>query len=259
MSESAKLKITLMGTGTSHGIPMIACKCPVCTSSDPRDRRYRCCVKLEFDGKIIVIDTPPEFRLQCLAHNVEKIDAVLFTHTHADHVFGLDDTRRFSAIYNREIACYGSAKTVASLKRIFPYAFDNQTPEISERPKLTAVEVTSPFDLCGRTIVPLELHHGCQTILGYRVGNFAYCTDCSEIPEATYEKLHGLDTLILDALRYTPHPTHFNVNQAIDAAKRINARQTFFTHIAHEISHADLESRLPENIHLGYDGLTFLV
>jgi phosphoribosyl 1,2-cyclic phosphate phosphodiesterase len=257
MSGSGKLKITLMGTGTSHGIPMIACKCPVCTSSDPHDQRYRCCVKVEFGNSIIVIDTPPEFRLQCLAHDVPKIDAVLFTHTHADHVFGLDDTRRFSAIHHCEIVCYGSARTVASLKRIFPYAFDNEEPEVSERPKLSAVAVSEPFDLFGQTIIPLELYHGRQSILGYRIDDFAYCTDCSDIPEATYEKLKGVDTLILDALRYTPHPTHFNVDQALVAAKRIGARQTYFTHIAHEIRHADLESKLPKNISLGYDGLSF--
>ena len=259
MSGSGKLKITLMGTGTSHGIPMIACKCPVCTSCDSRDRRYRCCARVEFEDKVLIIDTPPEFRLQCLTYDVVKIDAILFTHTHADHIFGLDDTRRFTAIYDRAIRCYGSARTVASLKSIFPYAFDRESPMISERPQLCAVEVSESFDLFGRTIIPLELYHGRLSILGYRIGNFAYCTDCSEIPEATYDKLRGLDTLVLGALRYTPHPTHFNVEAALAAAGRIGARQTYFTHIAHEISHADLESRLPRHIRLGFDGLSFEV
>jgi phosphoribosyl 1,2-cyclic phosphate phosphodiesterase len=256
MADREKLKITFMGTGTSHGVPMIGCQCPVCTSTDPRDRRNRCCLKLEFDGRVVIIDTPPEFRLQCIANDVRRLDAILFTHTHADHIFGLDDTRRFTALQREPIDCYGSPRTLRSLKTVFSYAFDLETPEISERPRLQAREIDGPFDLFGREVIPLEISHGCQKILGFRIGPLAYCTDCSVIPDETLEKLRDLDTLILGCLRYTPHPTHFNVDQALAAAEKIGARRTFFTHIAHEIAHADLEARLPETIRLAHDGLS---
>jgi len=255
MSDDKLLKITFLGTGTSHGIPMIACDCPVCTSDDSRDRRHRSSIMLEFGGGVAVIDTTPEFRLQCVRHDVRRVDALLFTHTHADHIFGLDDIRRFCAIQKQRIPCYGSAKTLESLKRVFIYAFEYDRPIYSEIPYLTAVEVTEPFELFGRRVQPIELFHGRTTVFGYRIGNFAYCTDCSQIPPTSMDQLQNLDVLVLDALRYTPHPTHFNLDQAIEAAQKINAKKTYFTHIAHEIKHAETESKLPENIFLSYDGL----
>lgn len=259
MNVTENIKITFMGTGTSHGIPMIACRCPVCTSDDSRDRRHRCSVMMEFGVGVMIIDTPPEFRLQCIARHVMKIDTLLFTHTHADHIFGLDDIRRFCAIQKQRIPCYGSPRTIKSLQTVFSYAFNADRPIYSEIPYLTAMEIDGPFDLFGKQVIPLTLYHGNDTILGFRVDNFAYCTDCSHIPTETLEKLQGLDLLVLDALRYTPHPTHFNLEQALAAAKTIQAKQTYFTHIAHEIKHADLEPKLPESIHLSYDGLQLTV
>ena len=234
---------------------MIACSCPVCTSPDPRDKRNRCSLMLEYDEKVVVVDTAPEFRLQCVALGIQRVDALLFTHTHADHIFGLDDVRRFCSIHGRPIPCYGTAKTIRSLKTIFSYAFDFDRPIYSEIPRLEAREVAGPFDLFGREVIPLELMHGREVVLGFRIGSFAYCTDCSAIPDRTMEQLRGLDVLVLDALRYTPHPTHFNVDQALAAAGRIGAKKTYLTHIAHEILHADLAGKLPESVFLAYDGL----
>ncbi|MFA5864637.1 MAG: MBL fold metallo-hydrolase [Phycisphaerae bacterium] len=254
MSNDEKIRITFLGTGTSHGIPMIACRCPVCASDDSRDKRHRSSLMVEYGGGVIIIDTTPEFRLQCLANNITRVDAILYTHTHADHIFGLDDLRRFTAMQNQKIPCYGSPKTIKTLKTIFPYAFGHTGIVYSEIPNLLDVEVTGPFEFFGKTIIPLELCHGWDKVLGFRIENIAYCTDCSEIPPAAMDQLHGLDILILDALRYTPHPTHFNLDQALIAAQKINARKTYLTHIAHEIKHADLETKLPANIFLSYDG-----
>jgi phosphoribosyl 1,2-cyclic phosphate phosphodiesterase len=255
MAGDGTLRITFLGTGTSHGIPMIGCQCPICTSGDPRDKRNRCGILIEFDGKVVAVDTPPEFRLACLANKVTHLDAILFTHTHADHIFGLDDTRRFTALQMHPIQCFGSERTIHSLKTIFAYAFDLKTIAISEQPRLEGVKIDGPFELFGRRFLPVDLFHGPNKIFGYRIGNFAYCTDCSRIPDETFEKLQNLDVLVLDALRFTPHPTHFTVDEAVAAAKKIKAHTTYFTHIAHEICHADLESKLPKNIHLAYDGL----
>jgi phosphoribosyl 1,2-cyclic phosphate phosphodiesterase len=249
------VKLTFMGTGTSHGIPMVACKCPVCTSTDPRDRRDRCCLMLEYGGKSLIVDTPPEFRLQCVANEVARVDALFFTHAHADHIFGLDDIRRYCAIQQQILPVYGSPKTVRSLRTVFPYAFDRSRPLVSEVPHLESVEVTGPFELFGKTVLPLELDHGPVRVLGFRIDDFAYCTDCNGIPPATMDRMRGLDVLVLDALRYSPHPTHFTVEQALEIAGRIDARRTYLTHIAHEIRHADLEAKLPPNTFLSYDRL----
>lgn len=259
MPTIEKLKITFMGTGTSHGVPMIGCDCPVCTSTDPRDRRGRCCLLVEYNGAAIVIDTPPEFRLQCVANRVRRVDAVLFTHTHADHIFGLDDIRRYCAMQRQYIPVYGTPQTIRSLRTIFAYAFDHTRPIVSEVPYLAAVEINGPFDLAGKTVIPLDLEHGKSHVLGFRIDDFAYCTDCNRIPAATMDRMRGLDTLVLDGLRYTPHPTHFNLEEAVAVARQLNARRTYFTHIAHEICHADLERKLPPNVFLSHDGLQLTV
>lgn len=248
------MRVILMGTGTSHGIPMIGCDCAVCTSTDPRDRRTRTSIVIEVQGRAILVDTSPELRLQCLACGVRRIDAVLYTHQHADHITGLDDLRRFNALQRTALNCYANRETAAVLQQMFPYAFRNDPDYPSAKPDLRLVEVEGPFEACGIAVTPVPLLHGRMPIFGYRIGRFAYCTDCSTIPAASMALLEDLDVLVLDALRLRPHPTHFNLDQAVEAARRIGARRTFFTHIAHELLHAETNARLPEGMALGHDG-----
>lgn len=232
---------------------MIGCDCPVCTSSDPRDKRTRSSVVVQWEAGSILIDTTPEMRIQCLANNVSRVDAVLFTHAHADHVTGLDDLRRFNWLQRAPLTCYGDADTLATIERMFPYAFDHKSPYISSKPQLHLEVINGTLELFGERIVPIPLFHGPMPVLGFRFGSFAYCTDCSVVPESSMELLRDLDVLVLDALRHKPHPTHFTLEQAVEAAGRINAKQTFFTHIAHELGHASTNAALPPNMQLGYD------
>lgn len=250
----SRIRVILLGTGTSHGIPMIACDCPVCTSSDPRDRRTRTSVLVETAGKSLLIDTTPELRIQCLACNVRRVDAVLFTHDHADHVVGLDDLRRFNALQKQILTCYGNEATLTTLRHMFSYAFRDDPDYPSAKPLLATERVDGPFEAAGIPVTPVPLLHGQMPVLGYRIGRFAYCTDVSRIPEASMRLLEGLDVLILDGLRRRPHPTHFNLEQAVEAAGRIGAGKTFFTHIAHELGHEETNAGLPEGMALGYDG-----
>lgn len=250
------MNVRFLGTGTSHGIPMIACDCSICTSSDPRDKRTRSSALIEYAGKSVLIDTTPELRLQCIANNVRRVDAVLFTHVHADHVTGLDDLRRFNEVLRAPLPCYGNKATLDHLQRMFPYAFTFEPRYPSAKPTLLPIEVNGPFDLFGHGVTPIELIHGPACVLGYRIGRFAYCTDCSDIPLDSQENLRDLDVLVLDALRIRPHPTHLSLSQAIAWAGRIGARRTLFTHIAHEILHADIQPTLPVGMELAYDGMT---
>jgi phosphoribosyl 1,2-cyclic phosphate phosphodiesterase len=250
----SSLRVTILGSGTSHGVPMIGCDCPICTSSDPRDKRTRSSIYIETTGRCLLIDTTPELRLQCLACDVRRVDAVLFTHAHADHVTGLDDLRRFNWLQGEPLTCYADARTGHVLQRMFPYAFDHTEHYVSAKPQLHIAEITGPFELFGTPIQPIPLLHGDLPVLGFRVGRFAYCTDCSRIPDESFELLRDLDVLVLDALRRRAHPTHFNLESAVDAASRIAAGQTFFTHIAHELGHAATNAELPAGMALAYDG-----
>lgn len=250
------MEVVILGSGTSHGVPMIGCPCPVCLSDDPRDRRTRPSIFIRCGGTRVLVDTTPELRLQCLSNGIESVDAVLFTHHHADHVVGLDDLRRFNWINRAPVPCCGSPRTLKNLQRMFAYAFDAAADSPHSRPHLTLIEVdTHAFDVLGVSVTPVPLMHGPLPVLGFRVGGFAYCTDCSEIPLDSFALLRDLDVLVLDALRLTPHPTHFNLDQAIEAARRIGARQTYFTHIAHEIGHAAVDAGLPDGMNLAHDGL----
>ncbi|MFQ5501333.1 MAG: MBL fold metallo-hydrolase [Phycisphaerae bacterium] len=249
-----ELTITVLGSGTSHGMPMIACDCPHCTSTDPHDQRTRPSVTIRYDDTTILVDTSPEFRLQCLANDVRRVDAVLYTHFHVDHVAGLDDLRRFSALQDEPIPCFAQAATLERLRRMFPYVLDPQGTHPSSVPRLSLRLIEGPFEIADRTITPIPLMHGKLPVLGFRVGHFAYCTDVNEIPEASWPLLKGLDVLILDALRKRPHPTHFNLEQAVDHAQRIGARETYFTHIAHELGHEETNRDLPDGMALAYDG-----
>ncbi len=249
------LTLTILGSGTSHGIPMIGCHCPVCTSSDPRDRRTRCSALFRYAGRCVLVDASPELRLQCLACGVEHVDAVLFTHAHADHVAGLDDLRIFSQRSGRALPVYGTRETLERLRSAYAYAFEHDPDYPSAKPQLEPRVIEGPFELFGTTVVPVPYRHGSLRVLGYRIGRIAYCPDCSAIPDDARKRLTGLDVLVLDALRRRPHPTHFNLEQAVAEARRISARRTWFTHIAHELGHRQTNAELPPGMELAYDGL----
>ena len=248
------LRVIVLGSGTSHGIPMIGCDCAVCRSPDPRDQRTRTSIVIQANEHPILVDTTPELRLQCLACHVTRVEAVLFTHHHADHVAGLDDLRRFNALQGTPLTCYADRTTAQELQRMFPYAFQHTPDYPSAKPHLNLARIDGPFDLFGTRITPLPLMHGPSPVLGFRVGPFANCTDCSFIPDESFALLENLEVLILDGLRRRPHPTHFNLQQAIEAARRIGARQTYFTHIAHELPHEATNKELPPGMALAYDG-----
>ena len=252
------MRVTMLGSGTSTGVPVIGCTCSVCTSDNPRNKRWRAGLRLELEHGVALVDTPTDFRAQALRYGVHRVDAVLFTHAHADHVFGLDDLRIFNFRQRTAIKCYASAPTLAMLRRYFAYAFEDGQ-EGGGKPVLDLVEVHAPFDLLGRRIVPVPVWHGELEVYGYRLGDFAYVTDCSRIPEESFRLLEGVRTLVLGALRYRPHPTHFTVEEAAAAAARIGAERTFLTHLAHDIDHDAPASPLPPGVHFGYDGLTLEV
>jgi phosphoribosyl 1,2-cyclic phosphate phosphodiesterase len=254
MSEPG-LAITVLGSGTSHGVPMIACDCAVCTSNDPRDKRMRPSILVQKQSTSLLVDTTPELRLQCLANEVHDIDAVLYTHYHVDHVAGLDDLRRFSAMHEAAIPCFGQQDTLDRLRAMFPYVFDAPGTHPSAVPRLALRAIDGPFEIGDCVVTPIPLLHGSMPVLGFRMGRFAYCTDVSEIPAQSWSSLRDLDVLILDALRRRPHPTHFNLEQAVEHAEKIGAARTYFTHIAHEMGHAETNASLPDGMELAYDGL----
>ncbi len=258
--SKSRIEAIILGSGTSHGVPMIGCECAVCTSSDPRDRRSRPSIFVRAGDLSILVDTGPDLRLQCLANGIDHLDAVLFTHHHADHITGLDDLRRFNWITGRAVPLYGTQRTLANIKSMFRYAFEPAPDSPHDRPEFTLHTIThEPFEINGETITPIPLMHGQLPVLGFRFGNFAYCTDCSHIPDESMALLQDLDVLVLEAVRIKPHPAHFNLEQAIEAARRIGALRTYFTHIAHQISHAEVDQNLPDCIQLAYDGLRITV
>ena len=250
------MRITFLGTGTSHGVPMIACDCPTCRSTDARDARLRPSIYVTMDdGTAILVDAGPDLRQQALAHGIRQVDAILFTHGHADHILGLDETRRFTAPAGRAMPCYGDEATLGDIRTMFAYVFDPATPKGGGLPALDLVPVSGDIVVRGNTVRPLPILHGQRPIFGYRFGKFAYLTDCSAIPDGTWPLLHNLEVVVLDALRVRSHPTHFSLSEAVEAARRIAARQTFFTHMCHDLPHADTNARLPETMQLAYDGL----
>ena len=253
-----RVRVLFLGTGTSHGVPMIGCDCATCRSTDPRDRRWRPSILLAFDGRQVLVDTSTDLRAQALAFDVRRIDAILFTHSHADHVLGLDEVRRFNVLQGGPVAAYGDARTLDEIRRTFAYMFDASTPKGGGVPQVDLRLIDGPFALGGRTVVPVPVMHGPREILGFRVGRFAYLTDCSAIPEASWPLLEGLDALVLDALRHRPHPTHFTLAEAVDTARRIAARTTYFTHICHDLPHEATCAGLPAGMALAYDGLVVI-
>ena len=260
LGKDPRVQVVILGTGTSHGVPMIGCCCPVCTSDDPRDKRTRPSIFVRMGALRILVDTAPELRLQCLTQGIATVDAVLFTHHHADHVLGLDDLRRFNWLMKKAMPCYGTTRTLEAIRRMFAYAFEPAADSPHSRPQLELCTIDrDPFTVGDETIVPIPLMHGPMPVLGFRFGRFAYCTDCSHIPDESLDLLQGLEVLVLDALRPAPHPTHLSVEQAVDMARRIGAGRTYFTHMAHQLKHIDTNRDLPAGMELGYDGLRFAV
>ncbi|HEU5218143.1 MAG TPA: MBL fold metallo-hydrolase [Gemmatimonadales bacterium] len=254
------MRLTLLGTGTSFGVPQIGCDCAVCRSSDPRDRRSRTAALIEGDSGTLLVDTPPELRLQLLAAGTRRVDGVLFTHEHADHVAGIDDLRMFSLRQQAPLVCYGAPDTVEFLRASFRYIFDQRVLPFdgTSKPRL-ALEVLEPGRLAtiaGLPVLPLSFEHGHARVLGFRVGPVAYLTDVKTVPEEARARLHGVSLLVLNALWWRPHPTHLSIPEAIETAQAIGAPRTILTHLTHETSHADLLARLPEGIEPGYDGQT---
>jgi len=253
------MKVTILGSGTSHGVPMIGCRCAVCTSTNPRNRRTRASALLEFDGRNVLIDTSIDLRFQALAAGLDRVDSILFTHQHADHICGFDDVRRFCSLQRTCIPCYGNAATVKHVQRVFDYALTSAEKDFFDVPVASFTAIDGPVELFGRRVTPVPLVHGRWPCFGYRLGDFAYCTDVKEIPPASLELLRGLDTLVLGALRHRPHPTHFTVEQALAVVAELKPRRALLTHIAHDLEHEATNAALPEGMELAYDGLEFEV
>lgn len=237
---------------------MIGCDCRVCQSPAPEDKRYRASIVVTHDdGTQVLVDTTPDLRSQALAWRLTRVDAVVYTHSHADHIFGLDELRRFIALKGGgTLTVHGDAHTIAELSRIFAYAFDSP-PELGGGvPRLVPAVADGPFDVAGTRWLPVPILHGRRQIFGYRIGGFAYLTDCSQVPERSWPLLEGLDLLVIGALRERRHPTHFSLAEAITAARRTGATRTLFTHMSHDLGHAETNARLPEGMALAYDGLS---
>jgi len=249
--------VTVLGSATSMGVPTIGCNCAVCRSTDPKDRRTRPSVMVEWEAHRIIIDSGPDFREQALREGINRLDAVLYTHGHADHILGLDDLRPLT--YPRvtgggRLPLYARAETSRILRSVFKYVFDDDY-KYGGIARVELREITSPFELLGLKVLPIPVMHGDAEIIGYRIGRFAYLTDFSVIPENSMAMLDGVELVFLDALRHEPHPTHSTVANSLRLAERIGAAQTFFTHISHDLGHEATNKTLPDNVRLAYDGL----
>jgi phosphoribosyl 1,2-cyclic phosphate phosphodiesterase len=251
------MKIIFLGTGTSTGVPTLCCPCDVCRSEDPRNRRLRASILVRNGDHHLLVDTSTDLRQQCLRHNITRLDSVLYTHPHADHVHGIDELRCFNFFNKTRIPCYGNEATLKTLQKNFSYIFNGIKPEGGGIPQLALHTVYNPetFELGGMHITPVEVLHGSMTILGYRFNNIAYVTDCSGIPEAARKTLKGLDVLILNALGFKPHPTHFCLSQSLQAIEELKPKRAILTHINHTFDHETVSKDLPENVVLAYDGM----
>lgn len=253
------MKLKILGCGTSTGVPVPGCRCKVCISDHPRNKRLRTSAVICLDsGERILIDSTPDLRQQVLSQDIRRIDAVLYTHTHSDHIMGLDDLKCFNFVSGKAIPCYGTAFTLSEIKRVFAYTF--QDPASYEGGMLTQltlneINYNQSFELCGLTITPFLLHHGKTKVTGYRVGDLAYATDCNLIPDESLSVISGVKTLILDGLRYQEHKTHFTIPESLDVARKIGADKTYLVHMTHTVDYVEELSKLPNNVELAYDGL----
>jgi len=247
------MRVTVLGSGTSHGVPMIGCDCAVCTSDNPKNRRFRPSIAVENEGRTVLVDTTPELRLQAIAFGLKRVDAVLYTHTHADHIFGLDELRRFNDLSGAEIPVYGAESTLDDIRRIFPYIFN--PPQVGGgTPKISLHRVPESFDLFGMHVEAFTVMHGKLPVLAFRFDDFAYVTDTNHIPDDSMAKLWNLDVLILDAVRYKPHSTHFGLWEAVAVVEQLQPRRALFTHISHLLEHDTVNAELPPGMELAYDG-----
>ncbi|MFM9105843.1 MAG: MBL fold metallo-hydrolase [Chloroflexota bacterium] len=250
------VELTFLGTGTSNGVPIIGCCCDVCRSDDPRDQRSRSSAIVRAGGSTLLIDTATELRLQAIRSGLQRIDAVLMTHAHADHTGGFDDLRRFNELQQEWLPVHASERTGEMLRERYGYAFVEQYPFFGGKPDLRLIEIDGPFTAGGVEVIPVPVMHGRLPITGFRVGDLAYITDAKSIPDESWPLLEGVDTLVVNALRERAHPTHFNFDDALAAIGRIGPRQAFLTHVSHETSHADIAARMPAGVSPAFDGLT---
>jgi phosphoribosyl 1,2-cyclic phosphate phosphodiesterase len=249
------MKIIIMGSGTSMGVPVIGCKCEVCKSDNPKNKRTRASICVQTgSGKNILVDTATELRLQAVQNNIASVELILFTHYHADHIHGLDDVRVFNWAAQDSISCYGDEVTIERLRRVFFYAFEHDY-SWGAIPHITLKAIPRELRIDDVRITPIKLLHGRAEILGFRFNDAAYLTDCSAIPDESLGRLKGLDLMIIDALRYRPHPTHFNLEGALEMIKRLAPGRALLTHLSHDFDHEKLESELPAQVHPCYDGL----
>jgi phosphoribosyl 1,2-cyclic phosphate phosphodiesterase len=244
----------MLGTGTSHGVPMIGCGCAVCRSDDPRNRRTRASAAIQANGVTLLLDTATEMRIQVLREGIDRVDAVLYTHFHADHVSGLDDVKAFNAVLGGPMPCFGNASTERSLRERYRFAFE-PVPLIGAIPQLRYQVVDEPFRVFGLDLLPVPIQHGGIVACGWRVGDVAYLTDTNGIPASSKPLLQGLELMIIDALRYRPHPTHFSVGEALEAIAELRPRRALLTHVNHDLDQATLDAELPDGVRLAYDGL----
>lgn len=261
LSASKPRRFTVLGSGTSTGVPVIGCECAVCLSDDPRNQRTRSSVLLNLPGGNLLVDTSPEMRLQLTRERVGLVHAIAYTHHHVDHLFGLDDARMFPHRLGGPVPVYCELEVEETIRRVFHYAFEERVrsfpaggvPQI----EFERIGPGVPFTVLDQTIMPIRLDHGRFKVLGFRVGDLAYCTDVSSIPEESWPHLEGLDVLILDALRVEPHPTHFNLEQALATIERLKPKQAYLTHLSHGFDHERTNATLPPRVALAYDGLAF--
>jgi phosphoribosyl 1,2-cyclic phosphate phosphodiesterase len=247
------MRIILLGTGTSHGVPVIGCGCAVCRSTDPRNKRTRTSAAVQANGATLLLDTSTEMRLQVLQNRIQRVDAVLYTHFHADHVSGLDDIKAFNAVLGGPMPCYGNSSTEASLRQRYAYAFAG-VPWVGAIPHITFDVVAEPFERFGLELTPVPLRHGRISSCGWRIGDLAYLTDTNGIPPDSMRLLRGLELVVLDGLRFRPHPTHFSVPEALETIAELKPRRALLTHLTHDLDHSSVNADLPDGVELAYDG-----